>query len=258
MAGTAKTDDFMLGVATVMVGPQDKLFDLNPSEHSIGLVKNFSISSDPQYTNLTQGVKNSTVMSVMTNNQTTASMEVYEYTARNITYALGLDGSNVTEMTDETTTDTTQDGSSSAVTDLSVTDSSIFSVDDFVMISINDDDHAYIRKVTGVDTTADDITLHASIGVNIPSGSKVKKINKIGVGSKDDQPFFAAKIVGKLANNKPVVVLLPKIRVVNGFNLTWGSQDFGNLPMEFTMFDLTTSDSNYSFFGGDMARILRT
>jgi hypothetical protein len=253
MAGTAKTDAFMLGTATVMVGPQDKLFDLNPDEHSIGLVKNFSITSDPQYTDLTQGVKNTNVMSVMTQNEVSASMEVYEYTARNVTYALGLDGSKNTRITDETTTSSEQDGSTSAVTDLQVTDSSLFSAGDFAMVSINDDDHAYIRRVSSVST--DTLTLHTGIGVTIPSGAKVFRLNKVGIGSKEDQPFFSSKVVGKLANGDPVTILIPKIRVVNGFNLSFGSDDFANLPMEFTIFDLTSTDPNFSFFGGDSARM---
>ena len=42
MAGEAKTDSFMLGAATVMIGAMADLYDLNPTDHSIGLVKNFS------------------------------------------------------------------------------------------------------------------------------------------------------------------------------------------------------------------------
>lgn len=253
MAGTANTDAFMLGTATVMVGPQSDLFDLNPDEHSIGLVKNFSISSDPQYTELKQGVKSTTVASVLTENSVSASMEVFEYTARNITYALGLDGSQNTRVTTKTSVDGAQDGSSSPITDLTVVDTSQFAAGDFIMVSINDDDHAYIRKVTSV--TSPDLTLDQSIKVNIPNGAEVFKINKVGIGSKQDQPFFASKVVGKLANNDPVTVLIPKIRVVNGFNLNFSSEDFSNLPMEFTIFDLTGSDPHESFFGGDSARI---
>jgi hypothetical protein len=257
MAGEAKTDAFMLGTATVMVGPQQDLFDLNPSDHSIGLVKNFQISSDPQYTDLTQGVKNTRVMSVMTQNQVTASMEVYEYTARNITYGLGLDGDGVMPVSDETTTSQEVDGSTSGVTQIDVNDASVFSAGDFVIITPNEEDHAYVRKVSSVDSTGDTITVDMQINVLLPSNTKIKKVNKIGVGSKADQPFFSAKVVGKLANNEQMTLLIPKIRVTNGFNLNFSDSDYGNLPFEFNIYDLVTTDPNYSWFQGDQARIFR-
>ena len=37
------TNQFNIGVSTVMVGPMDKVLDLTPEEHSIGLIKNFSL-----------------------------------------------------------------------------------------------------------------------------------------------------------------------------------------------------------------------
>ena len=77
MAGEAKTNAFMLGTATVMLGAQADLFDLNPTEHSIGLVKNFNLQVDQTYTELTQGVQNQIVFSVRTGNKVMNTMEAY-------------------------------------------------------------------------------------------------------------------------------------------------------------------------------------
>ena len=74
MAGLAKTDAFMLGDATVMIGAMADLLTLNTVEHSIGLVKEFMVKSEPGYTELTQGVKNTVVASVMTSNKVSATM----------------------------------------------------------------------------------------------------------------------------------------------------------------------------------------
>lgn len=97
MAGEAKTTDFNIGVATVMLGDMAQVEDLTPKEHSIGLVKNFTTSATDSYVDLTQGIQNDVVWSEKTGSETTATMEVYEYTAKNISYALGLDGRDLIE-----------------------------------------------------------------------------------------------------------------------------------------------------------------
>lgn len=101
-AGSAKTELFNLGAATVMIGPKDEVLDLTPEKHSIGLVKNFTFSSNDQYIDLTQGVRNTVVYSVKTGSEVSASMEVYEYTSKNLAYALGLEGYELVEGADLT------------------------------------------------------------------------------------------------------------------------------------------------------------
>ena len=96
MAGEAVSNAFLLQSASLLLGPKDDLFLLNDAAHSVGLVKNIQITNEPSYTELTQGVKNNIVDSVMTKNTSRATMEVYEYTAKNLMYSLGLDGSVVT------------------------------------------------------------------------------------------------------------------------------------------------------------------
>ncbi|TIT61156.1 MAG: hypothetical protein E5W90_32965, partial [Mesorhizobium sp.] len=66
MAGNAKTNKFLLSTATVMLGALADLHKLNPAEHSIGLVKNFQLTGEAQFTELTQGIRNAVVMSVRT------------------------------------------------------------------------------------------------------------------------------------------------------------------------------------------------
>lgn len=255
MAGTALTDAFMLGAATVMIGPQADLFDLNPSQHSIGLVKNFSMTSEPQYTELTQGVKNTIVMSVMTQNPVRATMEVYEYTAKNLAYGLGLDGSTKNALS---VASTLASAVTSGATDITVQtgDGANFSQGDYVVIDVNNDDHALVRKVSSVNVNT--LTLDVAINENISAGAAVRKVNSVGVGSKEEQPFLSAKIVGKIANNDQVMIYIPKLRIQRGFNLAFSTQDYGNLPFEFAVYDLVSTDPNYAWFEGDSARIFRT
>ena len=56
MAGFAVTNEFLLSTATVMIGATSALKSLEPGAHSIGLVKNFKLASDPKLIELTQGV----------------------------------------------------------------------------------------------------------------------------------------------------------------------------------------------------------
>lgn len=256
MAGTAKTNDFMLGTATVMIGTPEQLHDLNPTEHSIGLVKNFSITSEPGYTELTQGVKNTIVASVMTSNPVRCSMEAYEFTAKNLSYALGIDGAeDVEAFTTTTTVATPVDGDASpAVSVLAVTLATGIIAGDTIMIVAGEDDHVVIRKVVSV--ASNNITVNHALP-DIGAGAVVRKVNVIDVGSKDDQPYYAAKIAGILASGEKVVIEIPKLRIVRGFNMAFATDNFGNLPIEFTVYDLVSTDTLFGEFGGASAKIYK-
>lgn len=260
MAGEAKTNAFVIGTATVMIGPQADLFDLNPADHSIGLVKNFTMSSEPSYTELTQGVKNNIVYSVLTQNPVRASMEVYEITAQNLAYGLGLDGSAmVTPSTFESlkTQITGNDGApiTSAIFDNIVSQVAKFPSGQWIMIQDTGSDRVHVAKLSAVTTFATPahtltFTNHGiKTGVNFPVGSKIQPMNRVDVGSKAEQPYLAAKIVGILPDlNKPVVILIPKLRITRGFSLAFQSDNFGNLPYEFTPYEQVSTDPFYAEF----------
>jgi hypothetical protein len=253
MAGEAKTSAFMLGAATVMIGTPDKLFDLNPEDHSIGLVKNFRVTGEPSYTDLTQGVKNTVVYSVMTGNVIRASMEAYEYTGKNIAYSLGLEGGSVDPQTVSTDLSAPASISDTSVT---VTSETGFDVDDYVMIQDGLDDKVYVRKLTA--TASGSLTFAQALPKAIPAGAVVSKSNVISIGSKNEQPYLAAKIVGTLADKTEVVLLCPKIRITNGFSLGFTTEGFDNLPYEFSFYDQVATDPLYADFIGEQAKLLTT
>lgn len=172
-AGSAKTNKFNLGAATVMIGPRDQVLDFTPEKNSIGLVKNFSFTSNDQYLDLTQGVRNSVVYSVKTGSEITASMEVYEYTSKNLAYALGLEGYELTEGAtmslleavgpDDNVTQISVKASEGATADDIV-------VDDYVIIQANKslvEDRVFIGKVSEVTynpATSPEVAASGSIG----------------------------------------------------------------------------------------------
>ena len=252
MPGLAKTNDFMLGTATVMIGDMADLYDLNPTDHSIGLVKNFTMTSEPAYTELTQGVKNTIVASVMTANPVRCTMEAYEYTAKNLSYGLGIEGAaDVVAQTVETTLSALI---AAAATTLTVTSATGITVGSYIMILVDGEDNFVVRKVTNVASNV--LTVSQPLPA-IATGKVVRKVNMIEVGSKDDQPYYSAKIAGKLASGEELVILIPKIRIVRGFSLAFKSDDFGNMPLEFTVYDPVNADTFYNEFGGASAQIMK-
>lgn len=256
MPGLAKTNEFMLGTATVMLGPVEDLYDLNPEDHSIGLVKNFTATSEPGYTELTQGVKNTIVASVLTSNPVRCTMEVYEYTAKNLAYALGIQGAaDYTSNTVSTTVATPVVPGSPGVTSLSVVDSAGFTQGDYIMILNDAEDDFVVRRIetVSVGTLVVDTPLPA-----IAEDAVVNKVSEIPVGSKDNQPYFSAKIAGRLeVDGSEMVIYIPKLRIVSGFNLAFTTDDYANLPLEFTVYDLVPTDPFYSKFNGAQAQIFK-
>lgn len=249
MAGEALTSKFMLGTATLMIGAQADGLNLGVAQ-SLGLVKNVALTTTPGFTELTQGVKNNLVASVQTSNDMTVDAEMYEYTAKNMTYAVSLDGSQVTTPAGSTTVATamTTSGGPPALTSttMSLTSATGFTVGKFVMIHVNAADQIFIRKITAVSTN--DVTLNAGLPVSVPQGAKVEVVNMVPLGSTKDNPYLSAKIVGQLADLSWVTILLPKVRVTSGISMGFRTENFDNIPLQLKVYDLTTTDANYSYF----------
>lgn len=247
MLGTAQTEKFALGTATVMFGPPAEVLDLTAANHSVGLTKNVSITTEPSYQELTQGVKNSLVYSVMTANPVRSSFEVYEYTAKNLLYGQGLDGSTHTTPTGESTLDSPIAVDDTTL-DVAVGDGASFSAGEYLLISAVGaaKDEVIVRKIVSIST--DTITVDAAFTVAVAAGAEVRSASVIPVGSKEDQPFLGCKIVGQLADASAVTLVFPKVRVTQGFNLSFSSDDFQNLPFEMSIYDLVPTDPHYADF----------
>lgn len=260
MAGEAKTTNFMLGTASVLIGPMASAWNLIPSTHAVGLVKNFTITAEPGYTELRQGVKNSLAHSIMTSNTVKAQMEVYEYTGANLSYSLGLDGSGVTAQTvSNNTSALTTTSNSTVFTFATAGEANAFNVGDYVIIQNGSDDQAWVRTVSAKSIVGPYTITVSNALPNVaafPIGTNVRKVSAIDIGSKTDQPFFSAQILGNLADGSEVRLILPKIRITNGFTLAFVTDNYGNLPLEFTVYDLVSSDALYNDFTNKQALLL--
>jgi len=261
MAGSAKTKNFLLSTATVMVGPAADLHKLNPAEHSLGLVKNFNMTADPTYVELTQGVKNSVVMSVKNGDGLKCAMEIYEYTVRNLGYAAGLDASGVSfDQSNEIWLASAAYASAGKTIEVNSDISTKLSAGDYVFLQNGLDDKVHIAKIASVAFATPKSTITFAAGYDpattavFPIGTRIGKVKRIDVGSADVQPEFAAKIVGLLPkDNAPFTILLPKIKITKGLGVAFSTDNFGNLPFEFTPYSGVETDPLFSEYGNAAA-----
>lgn len=248
--GVAKSNDFMLGTATIMLGAQEDMFNLT-EENSIGLVKNVEFKSTPTFVDLTQGVTNSLVYSVMNGNTTGITSEMYEYTPQNLAYGLSLDGSKIVRQTASSTLAlAVADPTAGAQTDeefqlVAVTG---FTAGDMVLVHSGKADNVMARRILEVDAAAKTVMLDSGLPFGLKVGAKFEKVNVLATGSTKTPEFLSAKIVGELANGKIVVMLFPKVRVSSGLTMGFKTDNFGNVPFELKVFDLVNTDPHFAEF----------
>jgi hypothetical protein len=256
MAGFAKTSKFMFSSASILIAPQASFLALNAPAHSIGLVKNVTISADPRITELTQGIMNDLVDQQVTGMDVKVAAEVYEYTPRNLAYGLSLDGSLTKYDTVVGTTYPLAATVNAAATTLTVaTDvTTAFAAGKWFFIQEGTDDYVYVAKVLSSTYGAPNTTITFT-GYAIPTGMTFSTANgRIGLLNKIDfdptavSGFMAARIIGTMKNDsgRPITLHFPKIRITKGFNLRFATDNFGNLPFEFSPYTPTPSDAGYS------------
>ena len=245
MAGEAQSINFAVGTATIMLGAPADLRNFTPATHSIGLVKDVKIMAEASYIKLSHGVRNSVVHSIKTGEPVSMGAAIYEYNAKNWTYALGFAGYDVA-LTPASTNVTTAVAANPAGEDtVDVASAASFNVGDYVMLQVGTDDRVYPRRVSAKTTTT--LTFDADfVNIAIPLGATVRKCSIVPIGRKSEQPFLAAKIVGSMADNVEVCIEIPKLRVTKGFDLTFQTSDYANMPFEFDVYDLVPTDPEYA------------
>lgn len=260
MPGRAKTDSFLLSTATVMLGAQADLYSLNNS-HALGLVKNVTMTSEVSMTALTQGITNDEVFSMKTGDSARIAMEVFEYTAKNLAYAAGLPGAETVASQDATAV--TSASIAPAATTLTVAGdvTTDFSAGDWVAIKSGQEDHLHIAQLTSavfsVETTLTFTGQPTPAGVTIPAGATVYKVNSLIIGGGDKHPTYSCKIVGYTpADEKPIAILLPKVKVTRGMNLAFQSDNFANMPFEIQPYSLVSDDPNFAIFGAKKFQVI--
>lgn len=252
--GSAKTNDFMLGTAALLVGPQEELFNLT-AKHSLGLVKNVTTKSNPGFVELKQGIKNSLVASVMNANDVSIMAEMYEYTPQNIAYSLSLDGSKFERL--DTSTTLTAEYAAPAPADpgepialgedeITLASATGFTAGKSILIHTGNADNVMLRKILSIAGMV--ATLDSGMPVGFAVGSKVEVVNILPIGATATAPFLSAKIIGTLSNGETVVMLFPKVRIKSGLTMAFKTDAFDHIPLELDIFDLVETDPHYEMF----------
>jgi hypothetical protein len=268
MSGNAKSQKFMLGTAEVMIGNPEDVYKLNPAENGVGLVKNFSIEASKDQTELTQGRTNDIIVSLTTGQTTRGSFEMYEYTTENLSYALGLEGSDLISPSENALETTTEASFASGSVDLEfedATDIQNILVGNRVLLRDPSTDTIVAGTATSVSGVTGNEATAATMTVSIPdtvavstfaAGTQVSLVNVLDIGSTDTDRYYSAKVQGQLADGQYIVLLIPKIRVSSGLTMSFTTDNFGNVPFEFTPMKPISGDPFYSQFKGKVAELL--
>lgn len=259
MPGIAKTSKFLLTQATVMLGKPNELHSLNLASHSLGLVKNFQVVNEPSYVELTQGTMNEVVESIRTQDNLRASCELYEMTAKNLSYAAGLDDANAKLAVNYTNFDLDVDVASAATQCVVTGDAtSGIAAGDFIIIQdmSNITDHLHIAKVASATFATGKTTIVFAAGYAVPTGvtfsktvCKVREVTDLYLGGDATQFYYSMKVVGIMPkDNRAMVLLFPKIKITKGFSINFQNENFANLPLEFSPYPLVPDDALYSFY----------
>lgn len=253
MAGEAKVNKFFFTTADIMVGPMSAVKTLNPVDHGLGLVKNVSISADPKFVELTQGVTNDVVAQQNNGVDIKTTAEIYEYTSSNILYALGLDGTPANSVDNDTMTPLAAAVSGGATT-LTVAGNvtANYPAGAWAFIQEGNDTDVHIFKVVSsafsTDTT---ITFTgwatpASLTFSTAAG-RIGLLKKIDFDPNAVQNYYAIKVAGtSQALKKPLTLVFPKVRIVKGFNLKFAADGFGSMPFEWAPLTPLPTDAGYS------------
>lgn len=261
MAGEAKTTQMLLSTATLMIGPTASVYALNPATHGVGLVKNVQVQTDMGYIDLTQGINNQLVMSVQNKLDTKITAEVYEYTAANLAYAGGLDGSTKTTLSTAYILGTAiTTGGTSVVLSAAPSGGDVVAGSVIVIQDTANPDRVHVGRVASISTAT--ITLTAATAM--PSGTAfpiatttVMTVNEIQMGPRVSQPTFGCKLVGLLpSTGKPITLIFPKVKIQKGMNVAFETNNFTNLPFELVPYTLTATDPLYADFGSNYYSIL--
>lgn len=278
MAGNAVTNNFMLGSATLMLGPVAKtnggtieggVHALDQS-HSLGLVKNVTLETSRESIELTQGIKQDVVATAVTAAPATFSAELFEYSHKNLNYALGIAAQDTKEVkligdftvaafnpTYDDVAGTTDLNVlfNAAITGLTANDYIVIKAKDTGARVIGEGEHFIARYVSGDDAT--NIVVRGNYeAMGLVTGDyEVFLVNMLPVGIDDKTTYYAMKIVGELFDGTTVVIECPKVDMTSGLNLAFGSDNFASMPVNGRLMKLVESDVEYMEFGREKARI---
>lgn len=252
---------FLLGEATLMMVPYadpTSVFELQPTTHSVGMVKNVTLNQESDQVELRKGIQQNLVDSKKSNVKTTLSAEVFEFSAQNVFYSLSIGQAAVSvkrgklktaaagaqativlnsdPLPGDATTGITAAGDIPNGATVLLQIPQALGQNDYVLP---------VRTTAATTAVGQDYTVTVAIpaGMAFPAGTKVWVVNELPVATTQEQDFFKVKVVGSLsANERPVTLILPKVRVTKGFAIQFDESNYTSMPFEFAPYFLSQAE----------------
>lgn len=243
--GTAKSGRFHFSTATLCIAPMTEQAEINPLLHSVGLVKNCKVDVTTSKVDLTQGIQNDIVASVVNGMPMTGSAEVYEYTAKNFAYGLSQDPAGLVDMAKPVGVTAPVAAAATEVTSASPIAGA--AAGSWIYIQENEDDQIHIAKLSAVAGATLTFTGYpVPEGMSFSANARVGLLNKIDSDPGKANNNFAVRVIGiALDGNTPVTLHFPKCRITKGFSMGFSSDNFSNMPFEWTPLVPTPNDEGY-------------
>jgi hypothetical protein len=238
-------------------GDATSVFELTPDLHSVGMVRNVTLNQESDQIELRKGIQQNLVDSKKSNVKTTLSAEVFEFSAQNVFYSLSI-GSQAVGLKRGKLTAAAAGGAATitVASDPLPGDAStgITAAGDIpngatVLLQIpgnGSNDYVLPVRTTAATTAAApdyDVTVAIPAGMDFPIGTKVWIVNEVGVGSTAEQDFFKVKVVGTMsANERPITLILPKVKISKGFQIQFDEGNYTSMPFEFAPYFLSASE----------------
>jgi hypothetical protein len=256
MPGFAKTQAFQFTTASVLIGSQANQLSLNSAANSIGLTKNLQFMVETGFATLTQGVMNQEVASLVNKYGVKSSIEIYEMTAQNLSYGLGLNGALGTAIT-PFAADTGLATAVAAAATSAVVPGDVhlnFPAGGWGYLQQGRDDAVHIFQCSGAAVYSSPNTTITFTGFPVPTGmafdtviGNCGAINKIDANPVYANQYFAIRLLGITAMDKrPIAIHMPKCKITKGFSMAFDDKNFANLPFEFEPMVPVSTDPGYS------------
>ena len=83
-------------------------------------------------------------------------------------------------------------------------------------------------------------------------------IEALNIGAQSPNVHLGVKITGLIdpSKNLPITLVFPKVKITRGMNLNFTTDNFGNMPFEFTPYSMVAGDALYNDFGTTKMRLL--
>lgn len=249
--GTALGDGFVLNEATLMIGALGQAFDLTEEKHSLGLFKNLAVANEKTFQPLAQGLRQDIVHQSLTGDNWTISGNGYEYNPRTIMYALGQAGYSTDPTVERTVLKVAAPAAVDALT-ITVVDAATVRAGDWYVISSGvgaSDGLAY--QVESVDSATKVITLDRPLIAPVATSDALVKSTLIQTNDPNTcsgAQYYSGKIVSADVNCNPIVLIIPKMQITSGLNLTFGVSDYSNMAFQATPMASTRKDASYEMY----------